>query len=357
MGFFSSSQTQENTSRYDNPELRQYTLAYRTTAPWIFASLDPTATLAAMGKGSTVGGQKLGAEYKTYLQGLSAEEKQQHKASSGALERIRARQESGEFLTPQESEFISTQLDKAFEYAHKTGFEDWTRGTQMMAGSRGMRMSDSPVADPALRNLRDFELGLGSKRAEMQLGATLDFSKNQQEFDANFMGMLNALNQNRQNARQGFLFGGGLQGAGSLGHTTFNKQVSSAKMSTFQKVMAGMQMVAGAQALGTNAATMGMTGTPSSNVGGSELGSSQGWGQSAGSIMGGMMGGASAMSDRRLKSNIQRIGTHDTGIGIYSYIIGGQHQIGVMADEVKTVRPEAVTRHTSGYDMVNYSLL
>jgi hypothetical protein len=63
-------------------------------------------------------------------------------------------------------------------------------------------------------------------------------------------------------------------------------------------------------------------------------------------------------SDRRLKTNIQRIGTHPLGIGIYSYdYVWGEHAVGVMADEVKTVRPEAVIRGADGYDRVDYSKL
>lgn len=64
------------------------------------------------------------------------------------------------------------------------------------------------------------------------------------------------------------------------------------------------------------------------------------------------------MSDRRLKRNIKRIGTHNLGIGIYSYeYVWGQPSVGVMADEVETVMPDAVMTHPSGYKMVNYALL
>ena len=63
-------------------------------------------------------------------------------------------------------------------------------------------------------------------------------------------------------------------------------------------------------------------------------------------------------SDRRLKMNIRRIGTHRLGIGIYEYdYVWGEHSVGVMADEVKTVRPDAVIRGEDGYDRVDYSKL
>lgn len=66
---------------------------------------------------------------------------------------------------------------------------------------------------------------------------------------------------------------------------------------------------------------------------------------------------ASAMSDRRLKSNIVRLGTHPIGVGIYEYDIFGSRQIGVMAQELMEVMPEAVIQHPSGYLMVNYGRL
>jgi len=66
---------------------------------------------------------------------------------------------------------------------------------------------------------------------------------------------------------------------------------------------------------------------------------------------------ASLFSDRRLKSNITRIGTHPLGIGLYEYDIFGTRQRGVMADEVEQVLPEAVSTHESGFKMVNYGML
>lgn len=76
----------------------------------------------------------------------------------------------------------------------------------------------------------------------------------------------------------------------------------------------------------------------------------------AGLQAGGLFAGLSA-SDRRLKRNILRIGTHPLGIGVYSYIIFGKHKFGVMADEVEKVRPWAVITRFSGYKMVNYGAL
>ena len=73
----------------------------------------------------------------------------------------------------------------------------------------------------------------------------------------------------------------------------------------------------------------------------------------------GLMNAAPALamiSDRRLKSNIERVGTHRLGIGIYEYDLFGERQRGVMADEVETVMPEAVIG-LGGIKAVNYGML
>jgi hypothetical protein len=78
----------------------------------------------------------------------------------------------------------------------------------------------------------------------------------------------------------------------------------------------------------------------------------------AGTAVSGPLGVAGLFtSDRRLKSNIVRVGTHPLGIGVYEYDINGERQRGVMADEVETVLPEAVVTRSDGYKMVNYGLL
>lgn len=63
-------------------------------------------------------------------------------------------------------------------------------------------------------------------------------------------------------------------------------------------------------------------------------------------------------SDRRLKKNIERIGTTDSGLGIYSFdYIWGAPSIGVMADEVEKVIPNAVITRPDGFKMVDYAQL
>jgi hypothetical protein len=67
---------------------------------------------------------------------------------------------------------------------------------------------------------------------------------------------------------------------------------------------------------------------------------------------------ASIFSDIRLKDNIERIGTHDTGIGIYKYTYKGsdEPQIGVLAQEVEQVMPEAVGE-VAGFKTVDWKMI
>lgn len=67
--------------------------------------------------------------------------------------------------------------------------------------------------------------------------------------------------------------------------------------------------------------------------------------------------GIGLFSDIRLKTNIKRIGTHHTGIGIYSYIKFGKPEIGVLAQELETVMPHAVATHSSGFKMIDVGAL
>jgi hypothetical protein len=84
-----------------------------------------------------------------------------------------------------------------------------------------------------------------------------------------------------------------------------------------------------------------------------------GLGTGGGSTVGGSLlsGLGSLFSDRRLKSNIRRIGTAHNGLPLYEYTIFGQRQRGVMADEVERIMPAAVRTHSSGFKMVNYGML
>lgn len=73
----------------------------------------------------------------------------------------------------------------------------------------------------------------------------------------------------------------------------------------------------------------------------------------------------SKQSDRATKENIVRVGTHPLGIGLYLFdykaefqsACGHDRQFGVMADEVESVMPKAVSVATNGFKQVDYAML
>jgi hypothetical protein len=63
-------------------------------------------------------------------------------------------------------------------------------------------------------------------------------------------------------------------------------------------------------------------------------------------------------SDRRLKRDVERVGTGAHGLPVYewTYVWGGPRARGFMADDVRAVMPEAVTT-INGFDAVYYDML
>jgi hypothetical protein len=81
--------------------------------------------------------------------------------------------------------------------------------------------------------------------------------------------------------------------------------------------------------------------------------------------LGGTLGAAAIMSDIRTKENIKAIGWLPNGLPVYEYEYkpewkdeaGHGKFIGVMAQEVEMVQPQAVITRLDGYKMVNYGAL
>ena len=74
--------------------------------------------------------------------------------------------------------------------------------------------------------------------------------------------------------------------------------------------------------------------------------------------IGSAVGGMAAMSDIRTKENIRKVGSTDGGLPvyIYNYIGSDLTQMGVMAQDVEKVNPDAVTE-SNGIKAVYYSLI
>ena len=69
--------------------------------------------------------------------------------------------------------------------------------------------------------------------------------------------------------------------------------------------------------------------------------------------------GAGSASDRRLKTGIRRLATLSSGLSLYrfKYIWSGVEYVGVMAQEVREVVPQAVVEGADGFLRVDYAML
>lgn len=168
----------------------------------------------------------------------------------------------------------------------------------------------------------------------------------------------------------GGLRGGNIQGA----LAQFRPQMLNQAIEEQYGRLGGMTTLGQRSAAGVGAAGM-ETGTNVANLlaqqgaalAGGELGQAKAYGQilnlpaqvlgmqyAAGGKLG--TGFGDMFSDIRLKKNIKQIGTRSDGLNVYEfeYIWGGGRQVGLMAQEVQGVYPDAVSE-SGGYLMVNYS--
>jgi Chaperone of endosialidase len=86
--------------------------------------------------------------------------------------------------------------------------------------------------------------------------------------------------------------------------------------------------------------------------------------QQTSNFYGGLMGlGGAIFSDERLKENVKKVGALDNGLNLYSYNYKDGYdlpegkQVGVMAQEVEKLIPEAIIEMANGFKAVNYALL
>ena len=215
-------------------------------------------------------------------------------------------------LNPQQQGLV----DQAFAGPQQQAQYDLNTAMQGNAGARGLNLSDSPVANENARQTNLLNLNFGSAKANTALNLGLA----------------------QENANLAYSqFSAGL----NPGQYT---QMSSAQAYSSPNLASGMAYGLQQQA---------MQPTTQQSYGALDyLGTGAKVAQGVGSAMYGY-----GASDRRLKSNIVRIGTHTLGIGIYEYDIYNRHEQGVMADEVLTVKPGAVMIDDNGYYMVDYSQL
>ncbi len=196
--------------------------------------------------------------------------------------------------------------------------------------------------------------------SQIQLGQTAAAAgaANKARTDARAEGY--ALNDRVNNSLSGYPSMGSQATGSGAAYGTAGVNTTNASLAGQNSGFGSVASVAGQ--LGTNATSMfGAQATREAN--------GQGGGESIGGMLGGLGGLATGLgksglgwfSDRRLKTDIEVVGRDvATGLKLYAfrYIADPTKRwIGVMADEVRTIRPDAVCRGEDGFDRVNYGLL
>jgi hypothetical protein len=241
-------------------------------------------------------------------------------------------------------------------------------GVDAMAGLQ-------PYAQAGVGSLQQQQALLGLLGPEAQAAAIAQIEQGG-GFQAQLRQGENALLQNA--SATGGLRGGNIQGAlaqfrpqmlaqeieaqyGRLGGMTALGQTTTQNIAQLGQASAAGQSAAGLQT-GANIANL------FGQQGAARAGARMAEGQAFGNVLNlpaqflGMQYGAgqtpglgNMFSDQRLKKNITRLSTRSDGLGVYEfeYIWGGGRQVGLMAQEVAIVYPEAVGQ-SHGYLTVDY---
>lgn len=197
-------------------------------------------------------------------------------------------------------------------------------------------LNQTGTATSAIQNL----LGLGSGGGPAQDQAFQNYRDNS---GYNFQ------MQQGQQAIAGSQAAKGLLDSGSTGKalTTFGQGLADQSLNNY------LTQTTSLANLGLSAGnTISGAGNVSNSTGTSSGSSKKGLGGVIGSVA-----GAVAASDRRLKKDIKKLRTLQNGLNVYqyNYINDKGPYIGVMADEVRDILPEALGPMIDGYMTVDYS--
>jgi hypothetical protein len=169
------------------------------------------------------------------------------------------------------------------------------------------------------------------------------------------------------NASAGLAMGamgmGNASGQGMLGANSAYLNANNANFAGAQSGMAsGIQGLGSYTQLGQKAAEMNNASDPFGTILGAAAGMGSAYLTGGLSTMGSAAGksGTGIFSDRRLKTDIEAIGKLDNGLTVYRYRYkaGGPMLLGVMADEVAVLKPEAYIPNVVGdFAAVDYAKL
>lgn len=132
-------------------------------------------------------------------------------------------------------------------------------------------------------------------------------------------------------------------------------------MAPGNQYMAGMQAGAGTwqQGIGQQMSGLGNIMNMQGSIYGMDMNNRNAMWGGIGNIVGMGLGGW--LSDRRLKENIVMVGRYTNGLPMYEFSYRsdgtGKRYLGVMADDVEQIRPEAVSTDELGFKRVDYGML
>lgn len=265
-------------------------------------------------------------------------------------------------------------------------FETQQRKLETDLANRGISRNSQAYT----RAMEDFERGKTDAYQQAQLGAIgvggqeaqrnygMDLSTRQQQVGE--LGQQGAF----ANQAQAQMFGQALQGYGTGLQGQAQNFSQQMQMNNYQNQLRQQQIAEALQQRGmglnemnallsgqqvsnpqfANFSNAGVSETPNlMGAAQNQYNAAQNQQSSRNAFLGNILGGASDLagmyfSDRRVKRDIRRIGTHARGFGLYEFRYIGERgrRVGVLAQEVRRVMPEAVASNC-GVLMVDYSQL
>lgn len=249
--------------------------------------------------------------------------------------------------TDQQKADIGSATDAAIAAGSGDIDTNTKRGISMisdeLANSRGLRLSDSPISSEAALLARagtDQKASLTNNLRAAQATSVLNYPLAVQQ-------MTSAQNQGQQQ-----ILSSAQQFQDQIRNQAYQNRLSLTGAASGGGIgLAGIGP--GSGAISALQANRGNTSNTQATMGfGDTL-------KGIGSLASGI-GALAAYSDRRLKIDAGVVAETKGGHKLHLFRYHGESEhtplrLGVMADEAKRIRPDAVHRHSSGYDVVDYS--
>ena len=308
---------------------------------WVATAIIGSSLIGALGSNSAANTQASTANNATAAQQAMFQQTEQNvapwlQAGTGALNQLVAgTQPGGNLLPTQYTPFTMAQFqqDPGYQFQLQQGQNALTNASSLSGGQNSNNLKGLLNFSQGLANT-DYQTALNNYLQQFQLGNQTKQATYNDISGVAGSGLSAGLQQGQisqavgQNIGSNIIGAGNAQAAGTVGvANAINSGIGSAYNNYLQQQY---------QLQYANAANNAQFGAAS-----------------------GLGGPATAgdYSDRRLKSNVVRVGTHPLGIGIYEYDIVDRRERGVMADEAAKVAPWAVNVGPDGFMRVRYDLL